>query len=84
MDLRAGVEVSPKSSDVVVPENLPLVLTVDEAAAILRVNRKTFYEVIRMQNIPGIIRLGRSIRVSREALLEWVRGKGGPARGGHR
>ncbi len=59
----------------------PAVLTVDEAAALLRVNRKTLYEAIRGSALPGVIRLGRSIRISRTALVHWLRGKGGPALG---
>jgi excisionase family DNA binding protein len=57
------------------------ILTVDEAAALLRVNRKTLYEVIRLNHPRWAIRFGRSIRVSRTALLEEFRGKGSPALG---
>jgi excisionase family DNA binding protein len=60
---------------------LPEILTVDEAAALLRVNRKTLYEVIRLNHPRWALRFGRSIRVSRTALLEAFRGKGGPALG---
>jgi excisionase family DNA binding protein len=47
----------------------PEMLTVDEAAALLRVNRKTVYEAIRRKQLPGVIHLGRTIRVSRSALV---------------
>jgi excisionase family DNA binding protein len=63
------------------PVSLPEVLTVEEAAAFLRVNRKTFYEAIRLGSVPGVIRLGRTIRISRTALLAWIEGNGGPALG---
>jgi len=60
---------------------LPDFLTVDEAARLLRVNRKTLYEVIR-SDCPGwAIRFGRTIRVSRAALLEAFRGNRSPALG---
>lgn len=49
------------------------VLTVDEAAAILRVHPKTLYEAIRLGSVPGVLRLGRAIRISRVALDQWVR-----------
>jgi len=49
---------------------LPDILTVDEAASLLRVNRKTLYEVIRVNRPRWAIRFGRAIRVSRSALLE--------------
>jgi len=43
-------------------------LTVDEAAAFLRIGRNTCYELIRKGQIP-FLRLGRLIRVPRNALL---------------
>jgi excisionase family DNA binding protein len=55
------------------------VLTVDEAAAILRVNRKTVYDSINRGEVPGVLRLGKTIRLSRAALLSWVRGSAEPA-----
>jgi len=57
---------------------------VDEAAAILRVNRKTLYEAVRLGTVPGVVRIGRNIRISRSALLGWVQGNGGPALGDNR
>jgi excisionase family DNA binding protein len=49
---------------------VPEVLTVDEAAALLRVNRKTIYEAIARRQLPGARRIGRVIRISRDAVLE--------------
>ena len=60
---------------------LPDILTVDEAARLLRVNRKTLYEVIRLNRPRWAIRFGRTIRVSRSALLEAFRGNRSPALG---
>ncbi len=60
---------------------LPEILTVDEAATLLRVNRKTLYEVIRLQQPTWAIRFGRTIRVSRDALLRAFRGNRSPALG---
>ncbi len=61
--------------------NLPDIITVEEAARLLRVNRKTLYQVIRLNQPRWAIRFGRSIRVSRSALLEAFRGNRGPALG---
>jgi len=61
--------------------NLPDIITVDEAARLLRVNRKTLYQVIRLNQPQWAIRFGRTIRVSRTALLEAFRGNGSPALG---
>ena len=62
----------------------PPVLTVDEAARLLRVNRKTLYDAVRDGRVPGVIRLGRSIRIGRTALLGWLQGNGSPALGDDR
>jgi excisionase family DNA binding protein len=55
---------------------LPEFLTVDEAAALLRVNRKTLYESIRLGQVPGVMRVGKALRIRRAALLESPPGKG--------
>jgi excisionase family DNA binding protein len=59
-------------------------LTVEEAADFLRVNRKTLYEAVRLGTIPGVVRIGRNIRINRSTLLGWVQGNGGPALGENR
>ena len=56
--------------------NAPAFLTVEEAAELLRVNRKTLYEAIRLEQIPGVARIGKTLRIRRAALLEWTAGKG--------
>ena len=53
----------------------PAVLTVDEAAAILRVDRKSIYESIRRGELPGVVRVGRVIRISRTALVQRLAGQ---------
>ena len=63
---------------------MPPVLTVDEAARLLRVNRKTLYDAVRASDVPGVVRLGRSIRIGRDALLRWMEGNGSPALGDDR
>lgn len=51
---------------------LPAVLTVDEVALLLRVDRKTLYALIRAGELPGVRRLGRALRVHRETMLRWL------------
>jgi excisionase family DNA binding protein len=48
------------------------VLTVDEAAVLLRLNRKTLYQAIAEGKVPGTVRIGRAIRISRSALESWM------------
>lgn len=55
---------------------LPLVLTVDETADLLRVNRKTIYEMVSRDELPGAVRTGRKIRISSRAVLDWLNGQG--------
>lgn len=57
---------------------LPFALTVDEAADLLRVDRKTLYSAISEGSVPGVLRLGRTIRIARDALLKWASASGRP------
>jgi len=54
------------------PDHLPAILTVDEVAAFLRINRKTIYDLVRRNEIPGARKLGRCLRFGRDALLRWM------------
>ncbi|MCP3163312.1 helix-turn-helix domain-containing protein [Myxococcus qinghaiensis] len=58
------------------PEAAPTFLTVEEAADLLRVNRKTLYEAIRLGQVPGVVRIGKALRIRRDALVTWPSGKG--------
>jgi excisionase family DNA binding protein len=51
---------------------LPQVLTVEEVADLMRVDRKTAYAAIAEGGVPGVRRIGRCIRVSRDVLLRWL------------
>jgi excisionase family DNA binding protein len=54
------------------PEELPQVLTADELASLLRINRKTVYAGFKAGEIPGGQRIGGTIRFSRDAVLRWL------------
>ena len=47
-------------------------LNVKELATLLRVDIKTVYAAIQEGTIPGVKRLGRTIRIYRPAVLEWA------------
>ena len=51
---------------------LPVTLRVKDLMAILGIGRNTAYELIRSGQIRSV-RIGRQIRISREALLEFLR-----------
>ncbi len=57
-----GIETSPPTREI---------LTVDELADFLRLNRKTVYEAIDRGEIPGVRRIGESYRIHRATVLEW-------------
>jgi excisionase family DNA binding protein len=64
---------------------LPPILTVEEVADLMRVDRKTAYAAIAGGTLPGVRRIGRCIRVSRDELLRWLaEGQGNPSKGGRR
>ena len=51
---------------------LPVFMTVEELATLLRVNRNTIYELFQRGEIPGGKRVGRCIRFLSEAVLSWI------------
>jgi excisionase family DNA binding protein len=51
--------------------SVPAVLTVEELAALLRVNRKTVYDALSRGEIPGARRLGGRYRILRDAVIGW-------------
>ncbi len=53
---------------------LPDVLRVEEAAAVLRISRGTAYELARRGELP-VIRLGRRLLVSKAALTRMLEGE---------
>lgn len=77
-DYRANGE--PREEVAVDASSSNAVLTVGELATLLRVDRKSAYEAIRRGQIPGVVHLGRSIRVSRDAVLAWLHGQGSVSR----
>lgn len=54
------------------PSSLPEIVTVETLAAFLGVNRKTIYSAIDRGELPGARRVGRAIRIYRNAVLAWL------------
>lgn len=50
---------------------MPPVLTMEDVARYLRIGRSAAYELARRPDFPAI-RIGRYVRVNREAFLLWV------------
>ena len=55
-------------------DDLPLSLNVDDLMAVLHIGRNTAYELIRSNQIFSI-RVGKQLRVPKEAVIEYLRGK---------
>ena len=60
---------SPALSPAVQYDDLPLFLTVPQAAAVLGIGRNTAYDMVRCGRIRSV-RLGRQIRIPKAALNE--------------
>ena len=54
------------------PGDLPAILTIEEVAGFLRIGRATAYRAARRGELPGCVRLGKTLRVSRDRLLAWL------------
>jgi excisionase family DNA binding protein len=55
----------------VIEQELPLVMRVEDVARHLRIARLTAYQLIHSQGFPTV-RIGRCIRVPRDAFLRWL------------
>ena len=51
-----------------------MLLRVPAAAQRLDISRSQAYELARRGELPGVVRLGRSMRVSVRALEDWIEG----------
>ena len=67
----------PPSAAILDLDSLPAILNVPEAAALLRVNVGTVREWARSGDLPGGFKLGKEWRVDRDALLAYIRERGG-------
>jgi excisionase family DNA binding protein len=76
---------APKNSDDAgwlshrIRDNLPVLLTVDEAASFLRTTRRAIYAMIERRQLPGVIRIRRRVLVRADALLHWLDQKRAPS-----
>lgn len=54
-----------------IPDNLPLVLSVPELAAVLHIGRNAAYELVNSGKIRSI-RIGKNIRIPQSALMDYL------------
>ena len=60
-------------------DSLPMLLTVDEAAASLRTTRRAIYAMIERRQLPGVIRIRRRVLFRADDLLHWLDQKRAPS-----
>jgi excisionase family DNA binding protein len=63
---------NPASSETRLAHSLPLLLTVDEAATLLRTTRTAVYAMASRGQVPGVTRIGRRILFRSDDLLDWL------------
>ncbi len=51
---------------------LPVLLTADETADLLRTSRKAVYVMAERGQLPGVTRIGRRLLVRRDTLVDWL------------
>ncbi len=51
---------------------LPMLLTVEEAADLLRTTRRAIYAMIERRQLPGVIRISRRVLLRADDLLHWL------------
>jgi len=59
--------------------SVPLLLTVDEAADLLRTTRRAIYTVVARHQLPGVIRIRRRVLLRADDLLHWLDQKRAPS-----
>ncbi len=53
--------------------DLPLFLTAEEMATLLRTTRQVIYNMVSKFQLPGVTRIGRRVLFRRTEVLRWLR-----------
>lgn len=63
---------------------LPILLTIDDVARVLRTSRGAVYAMAARGQLPGLTRIGRRVLIRADALLDWLDQKRAPSPDGGR
>ena len=58
---------------------MPALLTVDEAADLLRTTRRAIYAMVERRQLPGVVRIRRRVLLRADDLLHWLDQKRAPS-----
>jgi excisionase family DNA binding protein len=58
---------------------MPILLTVGDAADLLRTTRRAIYAMLERRQLPGVIRIRRRVLIRSAELLEWLDQKRAPS-----
>ena len=61
------------------PTGLPMLMTVDDVAQLLRTTDRAIYAMTERGQLPGIVRIGRRVLFRTTDLLDWVNQKSAPS-----
>jgi len=75
----ASSDLEVSASDSTEPNSFPVLLTVDEAAGLLRTTRRAIYVMIARRQLPGVVRIRRRVLVRADDLLQWLDQKRAPS-----
>jgi excisionase family DNA binding protein len=56
-----------------------MLLTVDDAASLLRTTKRAIYAMIARRQLPGVIRIRRRVLLRADDLLQWLDQKRAPS-----
>lgn len=59
--------------------NMPILITVNEAAELLRTTSAAVYAMVERQRLPGVTRIGRRVLFRSADLLDWLGADRSPA-----
>ena len=57
----------------------PVLITIDEAAELLRTTRRAIYAMVERRQLPGVIRIRRRVLFRADDLLDWLDQKRAPS-----